>query len=162
MRGLHRGLERLCPFTIADHRGTCAGCWVPFRAFQHVAQRVLALDGHPSGGAGSDSDDWLEDSHNPSQISGRRLSAGLLGRGRLRSDYRRSQRIFRFLLQFDRTRRCLRAVLFGTVPDQLHALPPMIRKGERRALAQARRAAKGRGPPPDCSSHVLAACPPRL
>ena len=84
-----------------------------FLAFQHVAQRVLALDGHPSGGAGSDSDDWLKDSRSTSQISGRRLSAGLLGRGRLRSDYRRSQRVFRFLLQFDRTRRCLRAVLGG-------------------------------------------------
>ena len=83
------------------------------RTFQHVAQRVLALDGHPSGGAGSDSDDWLKDSRSPSQISGRRLSAGLLGRGRLRNDYRRSQRVFRFLLQFDRTRRCLRAVLGG-------------------------------------------------
>ena len=82
-----------------------------YTTFQHVAQRVLALDGHPSGGAGSDSDDWLKDSRSTSQISGRRLSAGLLGRGRIRSDYRRSQRVFRFLLQFDRTRRCLRAEL---------------------------------------------------
>ena len=38
------------------------------------SQRVLALDGHPSGGAGSDSDDWLKDSRSTSQISGWRLS----------------------------------------------------------------------------------------
>ena len=97
----------LCPAS-----GGLFGCSIrQGHAFQHVAQRVLALDGHPSGGAGSDSDDWLKDSHNPSPITRRRLSAGLLGRGRLRSDYRRSQRVFLFLLQFDRTRRCLRAVL---------------------------------------------------
>ena len=51
----------------------------------------LGAGRHGSGGAGCDSDDGLEDSRNPSPITRRRLSAGLLGRGRLRSDYRRSK-----------------------------------------------------------------------
>ena len=82
----------------------------------------LGAGRHGSGGEGCDSDDGLEDSHSPSLISGRRLSAGLLGRVRLRSDYRRSQRVFRFLLQFDRTRRCLRAEPLGSARAEPSAL----------------------------------------
>ena len=139
-----------------------------YLAFQYVAQRVLALDGHPSGGAGSDSDDWLKDSRSPSQISGRRLSAGLLGRGRLRSDYRRSQRVFRFLLQFDRTRRCLRAELLGSARGHLRRFEHRSRlAGPRRSGRRsqpARLSAPTRSPPrsPRALAHPISARPVAL